>query len=247
MIIYQWKQGKIRETHKAPFLLIVMCRFGKLLFQDTKNKSPTTGNTTNLTTLFKNRTLFLNSTPPRKLTTPYMPITQALDGGFHQRTIQLEYVNQSLLANYNNENSDLKRLLVEFLIQEDGNLNIKKITAEKNRSVVDILGLYGNVDVRLMAKQYLDYTKNTTNLEELIDQCKLISYGEISAPKQQHILNENLILSDISFINKKRYLFEDGLISVNHVEQQDKKVKRTEMMVKEKVLKITFWYKNNKF
>ncbi|KAG1077845.1 hypothetical protein G6F42_024579 [Rhizopus arrhizus] len=53
----------------------------------------------------------------------------------------------------------------------------------------------------------------------------------MSAPKQQSISNENLVLSDIAFINKKRYLFDDGLISVNHIEQQEKKVKRTEMMV----------------
>lgn len=158
-----------------------------------------------------------------------MPIIQSLDGGFHQRTIQLEYVNQSLLADYHNENSDLKRLLVEFLIQEDGNLSVKKVVAEKNRSVLDIVGLYGHIDVRLLAKQYLNYTED--HVQELVEQCKLVSYGEMSAPKQQSISNENLVLSDIAFINKKRYLFDDGLISVNHIEQQEKKVKRTEMMV----------------
>ncbi|KAL7315983.1 hypothetical protein PS15m_005137 [Mucor circinelloides] len=202
-------------------------RFGKLLFHDVK--LPSTSTTTDIRPLFQNRTVFLNSMPPRKVTTPYMPIIQSLDGGFHQRTIQLEYVNQSLLADYHNENSDLKRLLVEFLIQEDGNLSVKKVVAEKNRSVLDIVGLYGHIDVRLLAKQYLNYTED--HVQELVEQCKLVSYGEMSAPKQQSISNENLVLSDIAFINKKRYLFDDGLISVNHIEQQEKKVKRTEMMV----------------
>lgn len=164
-----------------------------------------------------------------------MPILHSLEGGFHQRTIQLEYVHPSLIAEDNNENSDLKRLLVEFLIQEDGNLNVNKVIAEKNRSVVDIVGLHGRIDVRLLAKQYLNYTEKEDHVQALLEQCKLVSYGEMSAPKQQSVLNEQLVLSDISFINKKRYLFDDGLISVNHVEQQDKKVKRTEMMVKKKL------------
>ncbi|KAL9547354.1 hypothetical protein MBANPS3_006213 [Mucor bainieri] len=208
-------------------------RFGKLLFHD--DHLPFTSTTTNISSLFKNKTRFLNSMPPRKITTPYMPLIQTLDGGFHQRTIQLEYVNQSLLqaASENNEHSDLKRLLVEFLIQEDGNLHAKKVIAEKNRSVVDIVGLHGRIDVRLLAKQYLDYSdkQEEDHIQALLEQCKLVSYGEMAAPKQQSMLNQHLILSDISFINKKRYLFDDGLISVNHVEQQDKKVKRTEMMV----------------
>ncbi|GAN09039.1 hypothetical protein MAM1_0239c08561 [Mucor ambiguus] len=204
-------------------------RFGKLLFYG--DPLPLTPTTTNISSLFKNRTRFFNSIPPRKITTPYMPMIHSLDGGFHQRTIQLEYVNQSLITDDNNENSDLKRLLVEFLIQEDGNLNVKKVIAEKNRSVVDIVGVHGCIDVRLLAKQYLNYTEKEDHVQALLEQCKLVSYGEMSAPKQQSILNERLVLSDISFINKKRYLFDDGLISVNHVEQQDKKVKRTEMMV----------------
>ncbi|KAK4515062.1 uncharacterized protein ATC70_002672 [Mucor velutinosus] len=204
-------------------------RFGKLLFHD--DKLPLTSTATNISTLFKNRTRFLSSIPPRNITTPYMPIIHSLDGGFHQRTIQLEYVNESLIAEDKNENSDLKRLLVEFLIQEDGNLNVKKVIAEKNRSVVDIVGLHGRIDVRLLAKQYLNYTEDEDHIQALLEQCKLVGYGEMLAPKQQSILNERLVLSDISFINKKRYLFDDGLISVNHVEQQDKKVKRTEMMV----------------
>lgn len=178
--------------------------------------------------------------PPRKITTPYMPIIHSLDGGFHQRTIQLEYVNQWLIEEEGrNENSDLKRLLVEFLIQEDGNLNVNKVLAEKNRSVVDVVGLHGRIDVRLVAKQYRSYAAEDEHVQALLEQCKLVSYGEMAAPKQQSILNQQLALSDISFISKKRYLSDDGLISVNHVEQQDKKVKRTEMMVGfSQVLKI---------
>ena len=39
----------------------------------------------------------------------------------------------------------------------------------------------------------------------------------------------NMILSDITFINKKRYLVESNLLCFQHIEQQDKRVKRTEL------------------
>ncbi|KAI8637290.1 hypothetical protein BD408DRAFT_486337 [Parasitella parasitica] len=221
----------VKSLNNGGDAISIEARFGKLLFQDNHHDiSLSPGCATDLATLFKNRSLFLNSIPPRKITAPYIPIIRSLDGGFHQRTIQLDYVNQSLLAG-KDENSDLKRLLVEFTTQENGSMNVKKIIAEKNRSVVDVLGMFGNVDVRLIAKQYLDYTNDTTHVGELIERCKLMSYSQLSAPKQQPFLNDNFVLADISFINTKRYLFDDGLISVNHIEQQDKKVKRTEMMV----------------
>ncbi|CEP10638.1 hypothetical protein [Parasitella parasitica] len=230
--------GNMQDLLFKPFntgssdTISIEARFGKLLFQDNHNDiSLSPGSTTDLVSLFKNRSLFLDSIPPRKITTPYMPIIRSLDGGFHQRTIQLDYINQSLLAAGNDENSDLKRLSVEFIIQENGSIDVKKIIAEKNRSVVDVLGMYSNVDVRFIAKQYSDYTKDTTHVRELIDQCRLMSYSEISAPRQQPLLNENFVLADISFTNKKRHLFGDGLISVNHIDQPDKKVKRTEMML----------------
>jgi hypothetical protein len=104
------------------------------------------------------------------------------------------------------------------------------------------------VDIRLLARQF-KYA-NETDQSELIDQCKLtryivcmfqkdhtssnpilVSYAEFNAPKI-HVANKsNMILSDITFINKKRYLYEDALISVNHIEQQDKRAKRTELTV----------------
>lgn len=62
----------------------------------------------------------------------------------------------------------------------------------------------------------------------------LYSYSELNAPKTHSINNEsNMILSNITFLNKKRFLVDNSnLVSVNHVEQQDNRLRRTEFMVK---------------
>lgn len=51
-----------------------------------------------------------------------------------------------------------------------------------------------------------------------------------------------MILSDITFLNKKRYLFGTGLVSINHIQQQDKRVSRTEMIVSLTSLKNRFFF-----
>lgn len=79
--------------------------------------------------------------PPRQLTVPFIPLT--LDGGFHQRSVQLSYINKSLLENTNDKEMDLKKLDVEFTVNENGDITLKNITGIKNQSVIDILGIYG--------------------------------------------------------------------------------------------------------
>ncbi|KAI9487397.1 MAG: hypothetical protein EXX96DRAFT_76373 [Benjaminiella poitrasii] len=184
-------------------------RFGYLLFQNNGNLDITKNGIMNL---FKNKTLFLNTIPPHQLTSSFIPLT--LDEGFHQRSVQLEYIND-----YGN------RFQLEFLVEEDDNLKLKRTIMEKNKSVVDILGVHGNTDIRLIAKQFENY--NNPELNDLAKLCKLVSYNEFSAPLEF----EKMILSDITFLNKKRYLFNDNLININHVEQQDKLAKRTELTV----------------
>lgn len=74
------------------------------------------------------------------MTTPFIPLT--LDGGFHERSVQLEYINQSLLS-LDNDPAALKGLQVEFVITEDGEMKLKHIIEELDRSTIDILGVYG--------------------------------------------------------------------------------------------------------
>lgn len=59
------------------------------------------------------------------------------------------------------------------------------------------------------------------------------SYIELQAP----IHYTDMTLLDISYLNKKRYMYDSNLISVNRVEEQDSKSKRTEIQVNDKTLR----------
>ncbi|KAI9269703.1 mitochondrial inner-membrane-bound regulator-domain-containing protein [Helicostylum pulchrum] len=194
-------------------------RFGHLLFQNVNN-----GSTTQILDLYKNRTLFFNTMPPRQLTLPFIPLT--LVNGALQRSVQLSYINQdSLSKNAADKDIGLKKLNVEFDINEDGEMVLKHIAGVKKQSIIDILGMHGNIDIRLLANQYQDYL----NHQELTEQCILT--GELSAPRSHLIDNNKMILSDVTFVNKKLYLVDKNLVTVNRIDQQDKKASRTELVV----------------
>lgn len=53
------------------------------------------------------------------------------------------------------------------------------------------------------------------------------SYNELRAPLHY----ADMTLLDISYINKKRFLYNNNLISVDRIEEQDKGSKRTEIQV----------------
>lgn len=57
------------------------------------------------------------------------------------------------------------------------------------------------------------------------------SYSELSAPRSHLIDNNKMILSDVTFVNKKLYLVDKNLVTVNRIDQQDKKASRTELVV----------------
>lgn len=82
--------------------------------------------------------------PPRQLTCSFIPFL--LDGGFHERTVRVDYLNKSLLSqqpnNSLNEN-EMKKLSVEFSMNEQGDISLKNIMGIKNQSIMDILGVYG--------------------------------------------------------------------------------------------------------
>lgn len=43
-----------------------------------------------------------------------------------------------------------------------------------------------------------------------------------------------MILSDITFVNKRLYMTDNNLVGVNHIEQQDKQASRSELIVSKK-------------
>ena len=78
--------------------------------------------------------------PPRQITSS-TPLT--LDGGFHQRSVVLKYINKSILDNKHTEQQDINRMNVEFVIDEQGNMSLKHVVGMKQQSVVDLLNVYG--------------------------------------------------------------------------------------------------------
>lgn len=60
------------------------------------------------------------------------------------------------------------------------------------------------------------------------------SYNELKAPRDYSINNEKMILSDITFVNKRLYMTDNNLVGVNHIEQQDKQASRSELIVSKK-------------
>lgn len=79
--------------------------------------------------------------PPRQLTFPFIPLT--LDGGFHQRSVQLEYINKSLLEGADNKDVELKKLNIEFVIGEHGETTLKCLAGIQDQSIVDALNVHG--------------------------------------------------------------------------------------------------------
>ncbi|KAG1307407.1 hypothetical protein G6F64_006835 [Rhizopus arrhizus] len=164
------------------------------------------------------------SMPPVQLTSAFTPLT--LNGGIHERSIKVKYINNSLLANNAEQNrANLNKLEVEFNVEDDGNMQLKSIVGEKKRSIVDLLCVSGRIDIRLTAKQLVKYSKK--DMEQLLEKCKLLGYNELRAP----LHHEDMTLLDISYINKKRFLYNNNLISVDRIEEQDKGSKRTEIQV----------------
>jgi hypothetical protein len=80
--------------------------------------------------------------PPVQLTSAFTPLT--LNGGIHERSIKVKYINNSLLANNAEQNcANLNKLEVEFNVEDDGNMQLKSIVGEKKRSIVDLLCVSG--------------------------------------------------------------------------------------------------------
>lgn len=81
------------------------------------------------------------------------------EDGFHQRSVTINYIDSSLLGQLQNKTSPitattaptssaewaapLRRLQLEFIEQDDGELKFKRAIGEHGRSTMDILGLAG--------------------------------------------------------------------------------------------------------
>ncbi|KAI9279377.1 hypothetical protein BY458DRAFT_584877 [Sporodiniella umbellata] len=172
----------------------------------------------------QNRTQFFNAMPPFSVLQYISPLSFEED--FYQRSIKVEYVSNTLLANSSNrDGSGLSRLELEFNVEEQGDMKLRSIVGEKQRSVMNILGISDCLDAQLTAKHIIKDLEE--DMQELITKCYLSSYTELQAP----IYYKDMTLLDISYIGKKQFKHKDNLLSVNRIEEQDSKLKKTEMLI----------------
>lgn len=86
------------------------------------------------------------SQPPPTITRSFLPVISAGSSPYRRRVV-LEYVSKHLLPNFGGQMSSslpsdqLKRLQIEFMIQDDGDLELERVMGEYNRSTIDIIGL----------------------------------------------------------------------------------------------------------
>lgn len=89
---------------------------------------------------------YIYSQPPPTITRSFLPVISAGSSPYRRRVV-LEYVSKYLLPNFGGQMSSplpsdqLKRLQIEFMIQDDGDLELERVMGEYNRSTIDIIGL----------------------------------------------------------------------------------------------------------
>ncbi|KAI7861266.1 hypothetical protein BDF14DRAFT_1872228 [Spinellus fusiger] len=197
------------------------------------------------------RRVFLPSHPPSNFTAPLIPIQ--MNEKFHRRVIQAHYVSDSLLATLghtsvnHNTPETLQRLSVDFMEQENGSLEVKKVIGEHKRTVVDTVCVAGHIDARILAKQYTLFTREpetvpqgyihqplSSAMEEMLYQCKLTAYSELSCPthwSQEESIGSGMTLVNVSFRNEKLHCLENSLVTMSHVEEQEGHTQYKELKV----------------
>lgn len=97
-----------------------------------------------------------------------------------------------------------------------------------------------NVDVRLIAKDYTSFDNtllgSSPSLRKLASQCQLSSYLEVSCPSTWKSEANDMVLVDAAFNNESRYRLDDMLVTLRYVEEQERKTRRAEMKVRERVV-----------
>ncbi|KAG0167579.1 hypothetical protein DFQ30_005890 [Apophysomyces sp. BC1015] len=181
------------------------------------------------------RRLFFGSSPPHHINTALAPIS--LYAGFHRRLVKVEYVSLPLTAQVGSvpcetTTDDLQRLELQFSAEENGSLQLQQVTGEHARSAVDLINVGGNIDVRLLARRYSQFSrvKMPSWIQSLVDDCHLTGYSDLSCPNFWN-QDSDLMLTDISFRNETRYLLESNLVTITHIEGQDGRTRRSELTV----------------
>ncbi|KAI8336322.1 hypothetical protein BC941DRAFT_503218 [Chlamydoabsidia padenii] len=244
--------------------------FGHLLFQNptmipgqTNLLVPELRDTFDVTSLQKlinsstSHRRFFSGNPPKTIRPSLVPVASKND--FHRRTVTIEYIESSFLGQLQSDStpttpstttadwpSPLQRLQLEFIEQDEGVLEFSRALGEHSRSTMDILGLAGNVDIRLTAKEYTPFNRdsNSSNdnissttghacasLLNLAAQCQLTSYSEVMCPSTWNSGSNIMVLVDVAFNNESRYQLDNNLVTLRHIEEQESRTRRTEMKI----------------
>ncbi|RUS23226.1 hypothetical protein BC937DRAFT_90345 [Endogone sp. FLAS-F59071] len=196
---------------------------------------------------------FFDSQPSHTHPHPFLPVSQ---GTINTRTVHLEYIRSSLLRStsvlalekgFPYDGSPFARLNLSFEVTEEGKLNVCEVFGERRRCVVDVAGMEGNADMRIIGK-LVDGLGQVNEegammvhepVRELVERCELLSHTELDCPGQYHLPDtsseESLILCGVTFRTTKRYdiLSPAGtsVLSVSQLEEQDGRARRCEVVL----------------
>ncbi|KAI8099512.1 uncharacterized protein BX664DRAFT_321460 [Halteromyces radiatus] len=247
----------LQETFKTTDKkLSIEATFGQLLFQNPTVVPGQTNllipeirgcfNLKDLEKLYQSSTChrrFFSGYPPSNIRPSLLPLTS--NNEFHQRIVRIGYIDSSLLCQLMVNDiipesplltSSLQRLQLEFIEKDDGTLEYQRTIAEHERKSIDLLGVSGNVDVRLTAKEYSIYdnkmnemNKTAASLLDLVNNCRLDSYSELSCPTVWKSDEGEMTLLDVTFNNESRYRLDDNLVTLRYVDEQQSRTRRAEM------------------
>ncbi|CAO3577825.1 unnamed protein product [Absidia cylindrospora] len=259
--ILQQTLGTIDENKR----ISLEATYGQLLFQNPTKALEQTNllipelrgcfNTSDLQKFLETSTShrrFFSGKPPNSIRPSLVPITS--QDSFHCRTVNVGYIDSSLIGQLvQNDNTStgtstsssfpyLRRLQLEFLEQDDGTLEFKRAIGEHGRSTMDILGLAGNIDVRLLAKEYTHFNHNSNGttstesampaaLSKLVANCRLNGYSEVLCPTTWNNGPNDMMLLNVSFNNESRYQLDDNMVTLRYIEEQESRTSRMEMKI----------------
>ncbi|CAO3616679.1 unnamed protein product [Cunninghamella blakesleeana] len=196
---------------------------------------------------------FFSGNPPHKMRSKLRPLP--LNEGYHRRIIKLDYIDSSLLCQLKDVNqnissssssshSPISRLQLEYIENDDGILEFKNIIGEHKRYTVDLLQIYENIDVRLIAKQYSLFDNpslesNSNHLDDdvlqsmrnLTKSCQLLGHSELDCPPHWKLGDNDMTLMNVTFNNQSRYQLKNNVVTLQYTEEQEDKSHRSEMIV----------------
>ncbi|ORX62433.1 hypothetical protein DM01DRAFT_1380194 [Hesseltinella vesiculosa] len=176
---------------------------------------------------------FYTGNPSNKVRSSLVPLP--LNEGFHRRVVKVDYIASSRVGRFVDEtdartswSTPLERLQLAFVEQQDGSLVFDQVVGSRKHTMIDLLQLGGNVDVRLVATRLKEFDQDLPSpIQDLINECRLASFSDLRCPDfwDQHAMT----LLGITFNNESRYKLGDNEVTLNYISEQETCTRRAEM------------------